>query len=455
VTVTGTEQADVVVIGAGFAGLTAARTIAETERSALVLEARDRVGGRTESVTVAGTVVDLGGAWAGPTQDHLYRLAEEMGVEHFPQWHRGAPVILHGGRATPVTAETTGWDQEDLDAEAALVSAIDDLAATVPLEAPWNTPDAGRLDTITAAQWLSDHAATTGGRDIVAGTVRNVFATEPENLSLLHLAFYVAAGGGWQSVVGLEDGAQKHRFVGGTQEIAVRLARALGDTVRLGWPVRRIEHSDRAVTAIGDRGTVTAQRAIVAIPATLTGRIDYQPPLPGVRDQLTQRVPAGSTIKFHAVYDRPFWRDAGLNGIIQSTDAFCRITLDGTPPDGAPGVIVGFLEGAIALAAARLDSADRRRRVLDTLAQAFGERAAAPLDYLERDWTAEPWTRGCYGSHLPPGAWTQFGPALRAPIGRLHWAGTETATRWMGYIDGAIESGVRAGTEAVEALSRP
>jgi monoamine oxidase len=269
---------------------------------------------------------------------------------------------------------------------------------------------------------------------------------------MLHVAFYVRAGGDWQTVVGLEDGAQKHRFVGGSQQVARRLADILGDSVRLDWPVRKIEHGASGVTVSGPRGEVRGQRAVVAVPATLSGRLEYDPPLPADRDQLTQRLPSGSVIKFHAVYDEPFWRTEGYSGILQSTDAFCRITLDASPPEGTPGVLVGFLEGLTAIRAASLSADERRRRVLADLELAFGRRAAAPVAFVERDWAAEQWTRGCYGAHLPPGAWTQYGPALRRPVGRIHWAGTETATRWMGYIDGAIESGLTAADQALDAL---
>lgn len=442
---------DVVVVGAGFAGLSAAHRLVEAGRSVAVLEARDRVGGRTLSVETSGAVVDAGGQWVGPTQDRLYGLAEEMGVAVFPQWTDGDPVVVDGGRGM-VADESLPWPDEDLAAEAALVAQIDELAASIPTDAPWSAPKAMEWDSTTAAQWIRATADTPGGADIIETVVKNVFATEAANLSLLHFLFYIGAGGGWQSVVGLEDGAQKHRFRGGVQLVAVRLADRLGDVVRLGWPVRRITQDDAGVEVSGDAGTVTAERVIVAIPPTLAGRIAYEPALPPDRDLLTQRMPAGTVIKFHVVYDTPWWRERGLSGIVQSTDADVRITLDGTPEEGSPGVITGFLEGAEAIEARRLPAGERRGRVLDVLVAAFGDRAADPLDFVELDWAAEEWTRGCYGAHLPPGAWTQHGPALREPVGRIHWAGTETATRWMGYIDGAIESGHRAATEADQAM---
>jgi monoamine oxidase len=252
------------------------------------------------------------------------------------------------------------------------------------------------------------------------------------------------------ALAGTHGGAQQDRFVGGSQRVPIRLAEQLGDRVRLSVPVRRIDQQGTSVTVIADEVRVDAARVIVALPPTLAGRIAYDPPLPGVRDQLTQRVPAGSVIKSHAVYDTAFWRDDGLTGQATGDRGPVKVVFDNSPPGGTPGVLLAFLEGAAARRLNRVDADERRAAVIGSLASFFGPRARDPIEYVELDWSEEEWTRGCYGAHFPPGVWTQYGPALRAPTARIHWAGAETATVWSGYMDGAVQSGERAAAEVIQ-----
>ena len=215
--------------------------------------------------------------------------------------------------------------------------------------------------------------------------------------------------------------------------------------------MRRIASSNGGVEVTAGDHTVGARRAIVAIAPTLAGRISYDPPLPGYRDQLTQRMPLGTVAKCMALYDEPFWRAEGLSGQALSDLGPVKLTYDNSPPDGSPGVLLGFLEGRQAREMGRLPAEQRRVAVVDCFRRFFGERAARPERYVERLWAEEEWTRGCYGCHMPPGAWTAYGAALGEPVGRVHWASAETATVWNGYMDGAVQSGQRAALEALEA----
>jgi monoamine oxidase len=223
--------------------------------------------------------------------------------------------------------------------------------------------------------------------------------------------------------------------------------------VELATPVRSIRYSDAGVTVVSDRLTVGAKRAIVAIPPTLTGRIAYDPPLPAVRDGLSQRMSQGSVVKCMAVYERPFWRRRGLSGAVTSVTGPVSVGFDNSPPDGSPGVLLGFLEGQAARDAADLPQAERRRLVADCFGRLFGPEAADPIDYVDRAWGADEWSRGCYGGFMPTGAWTDYGSALRPPIGPIHWAGAETALVWNGYMDGAVGSGQEAARAALASLS--
>jgi monoamine oxidase len=285
-----------------------------------------------------------------------------------------------------------------------------------------------------------------------------VWAAEPADVSLLHVLFYTRSGSGFNSLIGTEGGAQQDRFEGGSQRLALAMAEELGDEqVRLGSPVRRIEHGEGVVVhADGDSaGTISvrAKRALVAVPPTLAGRIAYDPPLPALRDQLTQRMPQGSVIKTMAIYEEPFWRAEGLSGQGTSDVGPARVTFDNSPPDGSPGVLLGFLEGRFARHWATRPADERREAILAGHARLFGPRAAQPVDFVERIWAEEEWTRGCYGCLMTTGGWTEYGRALREPIGPLHWAGAETATVWSGYMDGAVSSGERAAAEVLPHLT--
>jgi monoamine oxidase len=279
-----------------------------------------------------------------------------------------------------------------------------------------------------------------------------VFGAEPAELSLLHFLFYLNSGEGFESLVETRNGAQQTRFVHGAQTIAIRMAAALGERVVLGAPVEAIAQSADGVTVRSAAGEHRAARAIVAVPPALAARIHYSPGLPVLRDQLTQRFPMGATIKCVATYRRAFWREAGLSGEALSTDGPVTATFDDTSHDGAQPALLGFLVGreARALGAQPLEA--RRAAVIQSFARLFGKEAEQYVDYFDLDWSNEVYTRGCPVAALPPGAWTQFGAAWRAPVGRLHFAGTETASEWNGYMEGAVESGERAAAE-IEAAS--
>ncbi len=433
---------DVVVVGAGLAGLTAARDLAAAGRGVVVLEARDRVGGRVlNAATRDGVVVELGGQWVGPTQDRALALADELGAALFPTYNEGHNLVSYRGKHRRYRGAIPKLPPRVLASIGQAQLRLDRMARRVPLDEPWTAADAEAWDGQTVESWLRRHVGARGAREMLRLAVRAVFATEAADLSLLHFLFYSHAGGLLDRLLNVAGGAQESRVVGGSQVLATGLAAQLGDVVHLSCPVRRIVQDDARVTVHADGLTVDAGAVVVAIPPTLAGRIDYEPALPSWRDQLTQRMPMGSVIKSMAVYDEAFWRDDGLTGQVTSDVGPVQLTFDNSPPGGTPGVLLSFVEGVHARELSRRTLDERRAETLDCLAEHFGPRAAAPSEYLELDWSAERWSGGCYGAHLPPGVLTQFGPALRAPCGRIHWAGTETASVWAGYMDGAIRSG--------------
>ena len=449
-----THEADLVVVGAGLAGLTAAREAVAAGASVVVIEARDRVGGRVLNHDIGGgAVVELGGQWIGPTQDRLASLADELGVETFPTHDEGENVIEYSGSLRRYSGTIPRINPLVLLDVQRAQRKLNRLARRVPLEAPWRATDAKRLDAQTAATWMRRNLATRPGRALLELGIEAVWAAEPEDLSLLHLLFYIHSAGGLEILFDTEGGAQQDRFVGGSQLVALRMAERLGaERLELGAPVRRIEHGADGVTVHADGAVARGGRAIVALAPPLAGRIAYDPPLPGYRDQLTQRMPLGTVGKCMAIFDEPFWRAEGLSGQGTSDTGPVKLTYDNSPPNGSPGVLLGFLEGRHARDLGRLAADERRAAVLDCFARLFGPRAARPDAYVERLWAEEEWTRGCYGCHMPTGAWTSYGPALREPIGPLHWAGAECATVWNGYMDGAVRSGQHTAREVLERL---
>lgn len=450
-----TRHADVGIVGAGLAGLMAARALVAAGVSVCVLEARDRVGGRTwTDVASDGTVIDRGGQWIGPTQLRMLRLVAELGVETFKTWDTGNNIQYRQGERRVYSGAIPTADRiVAADIMEAMLN-LNMMAMQVPPDAPWTAPEAVAWDSQTFHTWLDINVASPDARALLELAIQAVFSAEPRDLSLLHVLFYTRSAGGLMDLVGVTGGAQETRFTAGAQTVANRLAAGLGDRIVLSAPVYSIAQGGDGVTIESEALTLTCDRAIVALPPTLAGRLRYRPALPGLRDQLTQRVPMGTVIKVHCIYPSPFWRDDGLTGQASSDSGVMRVTFDNSPQDGSRGVLLGFIEGDEGRAWGQRSQQERRAAVIECLVRYFGEQAAQPLEYIEQSWAEEEYTRGCYAGYMPPGVWSVYGTALRAPIGRIHWAGTETATSWNGYMEGAVQSGERAADEILTALGR-
>jgi len=453
------KKVDVVVVGAGLAGLSAARQLKRGGASVAVLEARDRVGGRTLNRSLGhGEVVEIGGQWVGPTQNRVLALIKDLGMKTFKTYINGKNVYYRkanppGLRRQLYTGTIPPASPASLVELAKALNSLDKMAAEVPLEEPWKASSAHEWDRQTLETWKLANAATDETRDLIDLGIESVFAAEPGDLSLLHVLFYIHSGGSFENLINTPGGAQDSRVVGGSQMISIELAKRLGNRVVLKAPVERIVHRKGGAKVHTPKGTWEASRVIVTVPPTLAGRITYQPHLPASRDQLTQRVPMGSVIKCMAVYDRPFWRDDGLSGMATSDTGPVKLTFDNSPPSGRPGVMLGFIEGQSARNLTRKTQGERRREVLACYERYYGPKARTQVtDYFDKSWAEDPWTRGCYVGYFPTGVLTGYRNAIRKPIGPIHWAGTETATEWSGYMDGAVQSGERAAAEVLAGL---
>ena len=455
------RRADVIVVGAGFAGLTAAREVVKAGRSVIVVEARDRVGGRVWNHDLGGgEQSERGGTFVGPTQNRILALADELKVGKFETFATGNNVsVIQGERSEYSDTGPTGTAPSDpriLPELAAVVTQLNEMSKEVPVDAPWAAAKAAEYDAQTLETYIRANSQSDRFRSLIPVATRPIFGTEPRDLSLLFVLFYIAASGDERTVgtfdrnFNTRNGGQMWRLSGGSQTIAFRLAEQLGRRrIQLSSPVRRIDQDGAGVTVTTDRHTFRGGHVIVAVPPTLAGRIVFDPILPPERDQLMQRVGQGTLTKVAAVYDKPFWRDKGLNGTALSTDHIVTATFDDSPPGGTPGVVFGFVGGDQARIYARLTEAERRARTLDAFATFFGEEARGAKDLFDTQWPNEQWSRGGPVGVHGPGSLSELGPALRAPVGRIHWAGTETSTYWNGYMDGAVRSGERAAKEVL------
>lgn len=446
------QDLEVVIVGAGLSGLTAARRLQDAGARVRVLEARDRVGGRTYTVDLDGEPIDLGGQWLGPTQDHALALARSLGVETFPQHAEGRKVLMFDGQRRTYRGLLPRIPLLALAELGLSLWRLDRLAGKVPLLDPTSARGAAALDGQSVETWLQQHVRRREAREMLKIATHAIFAAEPARISLLYFLYYGHSGGSLTKLAEIDGGAQAWRLRGGAQQLANGLAQRLGDAVRLDAPVAAITQHERGVVVRTTGGEdIAARRVIVAVPPALAHAIAFTPALPAARQVMHAEVPMGSVIKCVVAYPRAFWRQQGLSGEAVSNDGPLRMVFDDSSPDGDKAALVGFMIGDDVMARHAGKPDERRAAVLAALVAMFGPEAAQPSAYVDHDWTAEAWSRGCYVGVMPPGVLTRVGEALRAPCGRVHFAGTETARRWVGYIDGAIEAGERAADEVLAA----
>ena len=444
---------DTLIVGAGFAGLTAARQLQRAGQRVRVLEARDRVGGRvlTEHLD-DGTYIDLGAQWIGPTQDRMYALADEFNIARFRTYNHGRSKLLLDGKIRNYSGLIPKLDPLSLLNLDRVMKRLDALAETVNLQDLAATPSAESLDQMSLGSFLDRYVRRKNARKIMDTGLETVLAATPPEVSLLFALAYIKSGNGLDSLFEIEGGAQQDRLVGGMQQIPNQIASQLGDAVRFSSAVDSIEQANGHVVVRGAEFKLTAGRVIVAVPPTLAARIRYHPALPALRDHLTQRMPMGIVIKCYAIYEDPFWRDDGWTGqAVSDQSSPIQTVFDNSPVDASCGMLMGFSLAGRARRLLQLNEAERRQTVVGEFARLFGDRAARPVQYMDKSWADEPFSRGCYAGLCSPGSVVECGRWLRQPCGRIHWAGTESATEWIGYMEGAIQSGERAAAEVLGA----
>ncbi|RMF11632.1 MAG: FAD-dependent oxidoreductase [Candidatus Dadabacteria bacterium] len=442
---------DAVIIGGGISGLVAAWRLQQAGRRVVVCEARPRVGGRTVNLQIAGgEPIEGGGEWIGPQQDAIIALNEELGLKTFPAFYDGDTTYDVLGRVSRGLIPDIGVG--DAAGFARVAWKLNRLATAIPRGSSWQAADAAALDRLTLADWLNQQNANPFTHAIFRLATRAILAGYPERISLLWFLHYFGAGGGLLPLMLNDGGAQDQRFEGGSQVLSLTLAERLGSALHLATPVRAIRQRTDHADIVTARGTLRARRVVIAMMPSDIGRIAVEPGWSRARAELIRRwtlLPRLPIVKCALAYSRPFWRDKGLNGAMQSDRAPIQLIFDNSPADGSAGVLSCFL--SIAEAPELADRRTRPERLAREVARYFGPEGLEPIDYVEKDWAADPWSTSCL-SPLVPGVISEFGPTLRKPEGRIHFAGTETAEAWCGFMDGAVRAGERAAREVNAAL---
>lgn len=454
------QQTQVLIIGAGLSGLSAAKHLTDNGVDVIVLDARDRVGGRT--YTTRNNVVewvDLGGSYVGPSQNHILRLANDIGVETYKIFSDLSSIQFSRGKRFTYT---TQWAKFGFFSPLAwfdvnfVMRKMEKMMEMIPVEDPWNSPHAIEWDDMSISTFVEKECWTRHGREFILSTCQANLASDPAHVSLLWALWYVKCCDGNRRIWNVDNGAQERKFVGGSMTVSEKLAELLGDKVVLNSQVCTLTQTDSEVTVTNtDNITYKADYVIMAIPLPMQLKLHYDPPLPALRNQLIQRTPVGCVIKANLYYKYPFWREKGFNGFISCFDGQLVVgnVLDDCRPGFNLAALTVFIFTDHAIQLQELSQEARLKVVTQDLARTYScDDALYPVHFEEHNWLEEQYSGGCYVCTFAPGVLSRFGKIIREPFQRVFFAGTETATSWPGYMNGAVQAGERAAREAMHEL---
>ncbi|XP_060090152.1 amine oxidase [flavin-containing] A-like [Heteronotia binoei] len=451
---------DVIVVGGGISGLSAAKLLSDSGLSVLVIEARDRVGGRTFTIrNKEVSYVDVGGSYIGPTQNRILRLAKELGIETYKVDIVKRSILHINGKSYPfLGAFPPMWNPLVYLDFNNFWRTLDEMGKEIPPESPWDAPHAEEWDKMSMKQLIDKICWTKATRDFALIFVNVNVTAEPHEVSALWFLWYVKQCGGAIRIFSVSNGGQERKFVGGSGQITERIMEQLKGKIKLERPVICIDQSgDNVIVETLNHEIYEANYVISAIPPILTLKIHYKPELPTKRNQLIQRLPMGSVIKCMMYYKEAFWKKLDFCGcmMIEDDEAPVSITLDDCKPDGSVPAIMGFILTRKAFELASLSVEERKRKICELYAKVLGtEEALHPVHYEEKNWSTEQYSGGCYTAYFPPGIMSQYGRIIREPAGKIYFAGTETATKWSGYMEGAVQAGERAAREILYSMGK-
>jgi monoamine oxidase len=445
---------DVLVVGAGYSGLSAARLLKDAGRKVLILEARDRVGGRVHTKHLEqGQYIDLGAQWIGPTQNRMYELLKEFGIPAFKTHDEGKTILHWAGRTKTYKGLIPPLPIPALLSLNNAIKKMNRLSAGIDPSKPWAAAKAEHWDSITLQAWMDRQMLNRKAKDLFSLAAQAIFAAHPAEISMLFALYYTRSGVDFENLMNIRNGAQDERILGGADLPARKMAEILREEIRLSMPVDHVQQDEKGVTVTARGNLFTAQKLLFAIPPPMFSKIGFSSPVSAERKQLWQRMPMGAVWKCYAIYPEPFWRKKGLNGVVASDSGYTRVVFDNSPHDGSTGILMGFVLADEARAFSRLNDEERKKAILDSFAKYYGPEASTPLQYIDQTWIEEEWSQGCYTAFMAPHTMTSLGKILRTPEGHFHFAGTETAEEWNGYMEGAVRAGEREARNVMALLN--
>jgi monoamine oxidase len=445
-------QYDAIVVGAGYAGLAAGLALQKAGKNILLLEARNRCGGRvlTEYFSEQD-YTDLGGQWIGPGHERMYQLAAEYSVETFHTYDSGKSTLLFHNKLKHYKGLIPPLPLFALLSLDRALSKINKLAKTIDLEHPYQSDNAAKWDAISLQDWMNMQMKNETARKMFTVATEAVFATDASNISFLHALFYIKSNTNFDFLMNVDKGSQQDRIKGGAQRICIKMAAALGDSIQYEKVVTHIHQDEQGVMVSGNGFSFKADKCIVSVPPAVSTEINYTPAVPETQWQLMKASFMGTVVKCYAVYPSPFWRKQFKNGLVAAPDELTSVVFDTSPFNGSKGILMGFCLAEKAKQLMQHNQATRKEIVKAGFVKMFGPEAANIEYYTDKSFTEEPFTKGCYAGMFPPGILTQLQTSLATPFHLIHWAGTETSVQFNGYMEGAVRSGERAASEILKA----